>query len=49
MPWRTSAFPDFGEFRKCMKNLAWETEIWLCGAPEGMIQDYGERFLGPKE
>lgn len=28
-----SAFPDFGEFRKHMKVIAWETEVWLCDAP----------------
>ena len=27
-----SAFPDFGEFRKHMRNIAWETEVWLCDA-----------------
>lgn len=44
-----SAFPDFGEFRKHMKNIAWETEVWLCDAPDHMIHYDGERFLGPKE
>ena len=43
-----SAFPDFGEFRKHMKNIAWETEVWLCEAPDHMIHYDGERFLGPK-
>ena len=32
-----SAFPDFGEFRKHMKAIAWETEVWLCDAPDHMI------------
>ncbi len=43
-----SAFPDFGEFRKHMKTIAWETEVWLCGAPDHMIHYDGDRFLGPK-
>ena len=43
-----SAFPDFGEFRKHMKNIAWETEVWLCDIPDHMIHYDGERFLGPR-
>ena len=42
-----SAFPDFGEFRKHMKNIAWETEVWLCDTPDHMIHYDGDRFLGP--
>ncbi len=44
-----SAFPDFREFRKHMRNIAWETEVWLCDAPDHMIHYDGERFLGPRE
>lgn len=43
-----SAFPDFGEFRKHMKAIAWETEVWLCDAPDHMIHYNGDRFLGPR-
>ena len=43
-----SAFPDFGEFRKHMTNIAWETEVWLCDTPDHMIHYDGERFLGPR-
>ena len=43
-----SAFPDFGEFRKHMRNIAWETEVWLCDTPEHMIHFDGDRFLGPR-
>ena len=43
-----SAFPDFGEFRKHMKNIAWETEVWLCDTPDHMIHYDGDRFLGPR-
>ena len=43
-----SAFPDFGEFRKHMKTIAWETEVWLCDAPGHMIHYNGDRFLGPR-
>ena len=44
-----SAFPDFEEFRKHMKNIAWETEVWLCDTPDHMIHYDGERFLGPRK
>ena len=43
-----SAFPDFGEFRKHMKSIAWETEVWLSDAPDHMIHYNGDRFLGPR-
>ena len=44
-----SAFPDFGEFRKHMKAIAWETEVWLCDTPDHMIHYDGDRFLGPRK
>ena len=44
-----SAFPDFGEFRKHMRKIAWETEVWLCDTPDHMIHYDGERFLGPRK
>ena len=43
-----SAFPDFGEFRKHMKTIAWETEVWLCDTPDHIIHYNGDRFLGPR-
>jgi type II restriction enzyme len=43
-----SAFPDVSEFRKHMKNIAWETEIWLADTPEHMIHFNGDRFFGPR-
>ena len=44
-----SAFPDFEEFRKHMKIIAWETEVWLCDSPKHIIHYNGDRFLGPRE
>ena len=43
-----SALPDFGDFRKHMRSIAWETEVWLCDTPDHMIHYDGERFLGPR-
>jgi type II restriction enzyme len=43
-----SAFPNFTEFRKHMRNIAWETEVWLAEAPDHLIHFNGDRFLGPR-
>jgi len=42
-----SAFTSFMEFRKHMRNIAWETEVWIEEAPEHLIHFNGDRFLGP--
>lgn len=41
-----SAFPDFATFRKHMKMIAWETEVWIVEVPDHMIHYDGEKFLG---
>jgi type II restriction enzyme len=41
-----SAFPDFAEFRRHMKKIAWETEVWIAEVPDHMIHYDGEKFLG---
>ena len=43
-----TAFLDFTEFRRHMKVVAWETEVWLSEAPDHMIHYNGDRFLGPR-
>ena len=35
-------FRIFEEFRKHIKNIAWETEVWLCNTPNHMIHYDGE-------
>ena len=47
-PVYVSAFPDFTEFRKHMRDIAWETEVWLADTPDHMIHYDGEKFLGPR-
>jgi hypothetical protein len=42
-----TAFPDFTEFKKHSKHIAWETEVWLVEAPDHMIHFNGDRFIGP--
>ena len=44
-----TAFPTFAEFRKYMRNIAWETEVWIAEAPEHLIHFNGDRFLGPRD
>ncbi len=46
-PVYVSAFPDFDEFRKHMKAVAWETEVWLAEVPDHLIHFDGDKFLGP--
>lgn len=43
-----SAFPDMAEFRRFMRDIAWETEVWIAEIPEHMIHYNGDRFLGPR-
>ena len=43
-----SAFPDFSEFKKHSKSIAWDTEVWIMEFPEHMIHFNGDRFLGPR-
>lgn len=43
-----SAFPDFSEFKKHTKDIAWDTEVWIMEFPEHMIHFNGDKFLGPR-
>lgn len=42
-----SAFSNFAEFRRHLKHIAWETEVWLAEMPEHLIHFNGDRFFGP--
>jgi type II restriction enzyme len=44
-----TAFPSFTEFRKHIRNIAWETEVWIAEVPEHLIHFNGDRFLGPRQ
>lgn len=44
-----SAFPDFREFQKHLKDISWETEVWVCEVPDHMIHYDGDRYLGPRK
>jgi hypothetical protein len=43
-----TAFPTFAEFRKHLKAIAWETEVWIAEVPDHLIHFNGDRFLGPR-
>jgi hypothetical protein len=43
-----TAFPSFAEFRKHLRNIAWETEVWIAEIPDHLIHFNGDRFLGPR-
>jgi len=42
-----TAFLDRRGLLKYLKDIAWETEVWVADAPDHMIHFNGERFLGP--
>jgi hypothetical protein len=44
-----TAFASFAEFRKHMRHIAWETEVWIAETPDHLIHFNGDRFLGPRE
>ncbi|MGH7913364.1 MAG: BsuBI/PstI family type II restriction endonuclease [Candidatus Binataceae bacterium] len=44
-----SAFPDIAQFRRHLRNIAWETEVWIVEMPDHLVHYNGDRFLGPRE
>jgi BsuBI/PstI restriction endonuclease domain/BsuBI/PstI restriction endonuclease HTH domain len=42
-----TAFSDRSSFRKWVKDIAWETEVWIANEPTHLIHFNGDRFLGP--
>ncbi len=44
-----SVFKDRSNFAKWVKEIDWETEVWLADSPEHMIHFNGDRFLGPHQ
>jgi type II restriction enzyme len=43
-----SAFPDFSEFNRHVKKIAWDTEVWIAEFPGHLIHYNGDKFLGPR-
>lgn len=40
-----SAFPDFQEFARHMRDIAWDTEVWLASHPDHLIHFNGDKFF----
>lgn len=44
-----SVFPDFKEYLRHARDIAWETEIWIADVPEHLIHYNGDKFIGPHQ
>lgn len=44
-----TAFPDRRTMGKYLRDICWETEVWVAEAPTHMIHFNGDKFLGPHE
>jgi hypothetical protein len=44
-----TVFPDHKTLVKYLRDIAWETEVWIADHPSHLIHFNGERFLGPRE
>lgn len=42
-----TAFPNRAIMGRYLREIAWETEVWVANAPSHLIHFNGERFLGP--
>jgi hypothetical protein len=42
-----TAVLDRTKFRQFMKDIAWETEVWIADNPDHLIHFNGDKFLGP--
>jgi len=44
-----TAFPDLKEYPRHVRDIAWETEIWIAEAPDHLIHYNGDKFIGPRQ
>ena len=44
-----TTFPNRSMMVKYLKEISWESEVWIADTPEHMIHFNGNRFLGPHE
>lgn len=42
-----TAFPSRQEMARYLREISWETEVWVAEAPDHLIHFDGTRFLGP--
>jgi type II restriction enzyme len=43
-----SAFQDFASCKRCLNDIAWETDVWVAEIPSHMIHFNGDKFLKPR-
>ena len=43
-----TAFLNLETYKQFIKEIAWETEVWIADMPEHMIHMNGDRFIGPR-
>lgn len=43
-----SAFPDLNTYRAFIREIAWETEVWIAEIPDHMLHYNGDHFLIPR-
>lgn len=44
-----TAFLDRATMARYLRDISWETEVWVAESPSHLIHFNGERFLGPHE
>ena len=44
-----TAFLDRASMITYLRDISWETEVWIAESPSHLIHFNGERFLGPYE
>ena len=44
-----TAFPNRSTMVKYLREISWESEVWIADTPEHMVHFNGDRFLGPHE
>ena len=42
-----TAFATRQDMGKYLKDISWETDVWIAESPDHLIHFDGERFLGP--
>ena len=42
-----TAFLDRSAFRRWVKDIAWETEVWIADNPTHLVHFNGDKFMGP--
>ena len=44
-----TAFQNLTTFKKRLRDLAWDTEVWISDMPDHMIHLNGDKFMGPRD